>query len=166
MLRPKARSEGLSRIEYGSLLFIHDSENGRTHELNDTAARVFKACDGHSSVDELAAQLPGSPGDFGPDLVLSALAQLGRVGLLEDAFPTLPFVPRRRFVGTALLAPIVISVATPSRAVAASSGPDGNDGTIDGDGAGGPDGTAKDAGTPGDGGPGPDGAGDKEDGGP
>jgi len=183
MSRPKARVEGLTTIERGDSLFVHDGENGRTHELNATAAAVYKACDGQADPAELATRLTGSPsGADGEDLVLSALSQLGRAGLLESAFPAPPGVTRRRFVGTSLMAPLIITVVTPGRAAAASG--DGtdlvdskdNDGfagtnhpagdtpkdadTADGDGAG-----AKDSATPSDGGTGVvDGAGAKLDG--
>src|SRR5215510_129721 len=83
-MTPKARQEGLLVQEVGDELAVYDRESHRAHRLNQTAAVVWRHCDGQRSVDDLTAVLQK---DLSPmadhELVLLALDRLSAAHLLE-----------------------------------------------------------------------------------
>jgi hypothetical protein len=56
-LLPKARSEGIITKEVDGELLIYDRARDQAHCLNETAAAVWKRCDGQSSVQEIGQHL-------------------------------------------------------------------------------------------------------------
>ena len=124
----KARSEGLIIKELDGELAIYDEREHRAHELNETAAAVWRRCDGETPLDQIAAEIAAEsdlPQD--EDIVRIALDQLSRAGLLEDG--SAARVSRRQVIqrlglaGTsALLLPAVTTIVAPTRAMA-QSGP-------------------------------------------
>jgi hypothetical protein len=130
-LRPIARTEGLMTEEVDDELLVYDQRHESAHRLNRTAAIVWRNADGNRSVGDLVKVLAETLGDLADeDLVMVALDDLGRSGLLLDDEPRPADetrVSRRRFirrvgvVGTAALAlPIVYSMASPTPAAAQS----------------------------------------------
>src|SRR5579864_3203567 len=75
---PVARSESLIVEELDEEILVYDQLNARAHCLNGTAARVWRACDGSTSVADLSAQL-----GLDTDAVDQALAELESNGLMD-----------------------------------------------------------------------------------
>lgn len=134
----KARSDDLIVKELGRELAIYDEREHRAHELNATAATVWRHCDGKSSVSEIASAMAAEselPAD--EEIVELALDQLSRGGLLEEPWKRLEAPTSRRqvirrlgLVGTAaLLLPAVTTIVAPTRAMAQSAPPTPSDPT-------------------------------------
>ena len=70
-LKPLARSDELIIEEIGDELLVADRKNNRAHSLNALAARVWHACDGETTTEQLVAKV-----DADPDAVAHALAEL------------------------------------------------------------------------------------------
>jgi len=68
--------------EIGDELLVADRKNNRAHSLNPLAARVWHACDGDTTTEQLVAKL-----DADPDAVAHALAELSDCELLERDGP-------------------------------------------------------------------------------
>ena len=98
---PKARREAIITKEVDGELLVYDRERDRAHCLNETAAAIWRLCDGRTSVSEIALNLQKAEGsrqkaegsDPTPDtrrptpdtqVVWLALDQLQRSHLLEE----------------------------------------------------------------------------------
>ncbi len=119
---PLARTDQLIVKEVDDEVLVYDLKTDQAHCLNDTAALVWKNCDGKNSVSEIQASLAneaGAPVDEG--VVWLALDQLEKFKLLAEA-PTLPTIfagmGRRQLIRTlglvAVTLPVIISIATPT----------------------------------------------------
>jgi hypothetical protein len=85
MIRPRARAKGVLTEPVGDGAIVHDQEWARQHTLNQTAAVVWRHCDGQHTVEELAALVNRELGISGDDsVVLLALAQLDEARLLAE----------------------------------------------------------------------------------
>jgi Coenzyme PQQ synthesis protein D (PqqD) len=123
-LKPLARSEGLVVEEVGDELLVADPLSSRAHSLNAFAARVWQACDGETTTEELVTKL-----DSDRDSVAHALAELSDCELLERTGP--PIVGNggmtRRDLGVRAAkvgaAAAIISVALPVAEAAATPTP-------------------------------------------
>jgi hypothetical protein len=136
-MKPLARRDGLVIRSLAGETLVYDLERHQAHCLNPAAASVFRLCDGGRSPEEIASLL-GEPAD--PDVreavVAAALGQLAEAQLLaaDVVAPPAPgpaapaeaaSASRRellRRVGTALLAPAIVSIVAPTAAQAASAG--------------------------------------------
>jgi hypothetical protein len=83
-LKPLARSDDLIIEEVGDELLVCDPEKNRAHSLNAFAARVWQACDGETTADELVVKL-----DSDRDSVAWALAELSDCELLDRNGPVI-----------------------------------------------------------------------------
>ena len=128
---PLARTEQLIVKEVDGEVLVYDLKTDQAHCLNNTAAKVWKNCDGEKSVSDITAALSidsGTPVDEG--VVWLALNQLETFALLDKA-PTAPSafagVSRRqlmRVLGVAAIAlPVVSKILAPTAAEAASKFP-------------------------------------------
>lgn len=126
----KARTDGLIVKELGQELAIYDEREHRAHELNATAASVWRHCDGESSIRDIAAAMAaesGLPAD--EEIVKLGIEQLSRGGLLEEIQSGFDAPTSRRQVirrlglvgSAALLLPAVTTIVAPTRAMAASA---------------------------------------------
>src|SRR5262245_44532908 len=121
-VKPRARS-GLIARTVGEELVVYDPQTHVAQCLNRTAALVFQAADGCTSVAELSAELQRRAQVEVPhDVVWATLEKLAEAGLLEEQPPARPQEPSRRSairaVGVAALAPIVASLVVPTPAEA------------------------------------------------
>jgi coenzyme PQQ synthesis protein D (PqqD) len=127
---PLARNDGLVVQELSGEVLVYDLKRHHAHCLNPTAAFVWKHCDGHTTVEEIAKALALE--GRAPDevrLVWLALEQLAKSHLLADE-PALPAryasnrVSRRKMMrlgaGMALALPLVASLVAPTPAQAAT----------------------------------------------
>jgi hypothetical protein len=133
--KPRARSEGLVIQELPDEVLIYDLERDKAHCLNQTAAIVWKNCDGKTSVSQLAQILARESGlPANNELVWLALEQLNKAKLLPDAVKqsegkkpmTRREVIKRIGLGAAAAIPVVTSIVAPMAAQAATLFPPGS----------------------------------------
>lgn len=80
-----ARKEGLVIQEMPDEVLVFDLETNKAHCLNETAAFVWKACDGKNSVADITKLFGNQSGTSVPeDLVWLALDQLKTKNLIEN----------------------------------------------------------------------------------
>jgi hypothetical protein len=120
---PKSRRSDLLIDQVGDETIVYDQLRQEAHSLNRLASIVWRQNDGTRSVEELAelagAEL-GAPAD--QSIIEYALDKLATAHLLEGGAITRRDVVRRMtFAGAAAVAlPVVLSIAAPTAAMAAS----------------------------------------------
>ncbi|HVG33093.1 MAG TPA: PqqD family protein [Pyrinomonadaceae bacterium] len=127
---PRARRAQLIVKELPNETLVYDEESHEAHCLNQTAAFVWRHCDGHTSIAKMGRLLEKQAKTKVPEqLVWSALEQLEKSHLLEGPAPR-PMLTegmsrreliRRLGIGTALALPVVVSIVAPTAAEAAST---------------------------------------------
>jgi hypothetical protein len=128
------RRQRLMIDELPDEVLVYDLDRHKAHCLNQTAALVWKHCDGRTSVSQIAEQLAkelGAPVD--EKLVWFALDQLGRDHLLAEGVvppPTMKGMTRRQMVRALGLAavvavPLITSIVAPIPVATASCGGNG-----------------------------------------
>lgn len=125
---PKARKDSLVTRQIPGELLVYDLKNHKAYCLNETAATIWKSCDGKRSVRDLAAKLEkeqSSPVD--DKIVWLALDQLEKSNLLQTKTTKpfgLPPISRRSLIRagivTAVTLPLVTMIASPVAAQAGS----------------------------------------------
>ena len=103
--RPLARTDELIVEELEGQVLIYDQRTDEAHCLSPAAARVWRACDGRTDRQQLAAQLELDPSD-----VTQALAELEACGLLDGIGSG---VTRREATARIAKAGAAAAVATP-----------------------------------------------------
>jgi hypothetical protein len=142
---PKARSEGLITKEVDGELLIYDRIRDKAHCLNQTAASIWRHCDGHTRPHEIARLLSNDRNNRSTEdsldesVVWLALTELRRSHLLDkpkDKGPSpqailgMSLMSRREAVrriglGTAITLPIVATMTAPTPAQAGTCRPNG-----------------------------------------
>jgi hypothetical protein len=145
---PEARRGGIIRKEVDGELLIYDLTRDKAHCLNESAAAIWKLCDGRTSTKDIAASLSKEVGaSVDERVVWLALADLRRSHLLEEPKridqgavrnnsqsqrkqsgqwpPAILGMSRREAVkriglGAAIALPVVISITAPTAVQAAS----------------------------------------------
>lgn len=127
---PRARQQGLIIENLPGEVLVFDSERDRAHCLNQTAALVWKYCDGKTTVSEMARNLERDLNSPNVDerMVSYALEQLSRDHLLEESIvpaAMLSGLTRRQMVRTLGIAaviavPVVTSIVVPTAQAATS----------------------------------------------
>jgi hypothetical protein len=138
---PLARTDQLIVKDVDGEVLVYDLKTDQAHCLNSTAAKVWRHCDGETSVQEIARSLQQSEGaSVDERLVWLALDEMKRFNLLAVT-PAKPVefagLTRRRLMqamGVAAIAlPVVISIVSPTPAQAASPCSKGQTCTLDSD---------------------------------
>jgi hypothetical protein len=135
-LRPRRRTAGLVVKELDGETLIYDLNSHRAHRLNLACGTVWHACDGATSLPELAERVHAAAGlPLDESLVHLALQELEKAGLLQEVgrpAPALPRISRREATrrlalagGLSLLVPAVTSIVAPTAAEAGSCLPPG-----------------------------------------
>ena len=126
-LMPIARKEGLVIQEMPDEVLVYDLETNKAHCLNQTAASVWKSCDGISSITEIKTKLEKEFKTTIPeDFIWLALDQLSKDKLLEKEIETkISGMSRRdviKKIGFASMAalPVVAMLSFPQSALAVS----------------------------------------------
>lgn len=132
---PRARKTGLIVKEVDGEILIYDQERNKAHCLNPTAAKIWKYCDGQTTLAAAGASLSrelDAPVD--ETLVQYAVDQFAADHLLETevGMPAfmIPGLNRRQMVRTlglaaAVAVPLVTSIIAPTPAQAATCLPNG-----------------------------------------
>ena len=125
---PTARTSGLVVQDVPNEVLVYDLESNKAHCLNQTAALVWRACDGKTSVPEIARLIGSQAGEkVSDDLVWLAVDQLQENGLLGAQIQTKFAGQSRRDalkkIGMASMValPIIASLAAPKSVMANTS---------------------------------------------
>jgi hypothetical protein len=126
--RPIARKSGLVVQEVPDEVLVYDLESNKAHCLNQSAAIVWKSCDGNNSVSEIAKLVESQAGGkVTEDFVWLAIDQLSENNLLEKQIPSsFEGTSRREVIKKIGLAsmvaiPVIASLVAPQSALAAAS---------------------------------------------
>jgi hypothetical protein len=126
---PKARHAQLIVKELANETLVYDEDSNEAHCLNQTAAFVWKHCDGRTSIKRLGRMLDKqTEGAVSEQVVWSAIEQLERSHLLEEPVPRPAHVTqmsrraliRNIGIAAAVTLPLVTSIVAPTAAEAAS----------------------------------------------
>lgn len=119
-LMPEARSEGLVVQELSGEMLVYDRRRHKAHCLNQTAALVWKHCDGKTTVEQTARALEReSKAPVSEDVVWLGVEQLSKTHLLRDGAPrhksglTRREVLRRAGLAAVIALPVVTSIVAP-----------------------------------------------------
>ena len=125
---PVARKNGLVVQEVPGELLVYDLDTNKAHCLNETAAMVWKACDGANSITDIVKIIEGqSEGSVNDDFVWLAIDQLSENNLLEKemrvAFSGTSRREAIKKIGLATMVglPIIASLVAPQNVLAATS---------------------------------------------
>ncbi|REJ78503.1 MAG: PqqD family protein [Acidobacteria bacterium] len=124
---PIARKEGLVIQEASGEVLVYDLDKDKAFSLNPTAAEVWRACDGNSSVAEIASNLSGSRDQEEKEKVVwLALDQLKEKNLIANEITSrFEGVNRREVIkkvglATAIALPVIAMLSFPSSTLAAA----------------------------------------------
>ena len=133
-MTPVARQDNLLTQDVGDELVVYDQTRHRVHRLNQTAASVWRQCDGRTTIADMAMVLPQH--EASEEVVWLALEKLGKAHLLESSVESpaevrdqsrRDWMKRMAFAGgAALLLPVVTSMSAPTPAMA-NTGDDDDD---------------------------------------
>lgn len=125
---PTARKTGLVVQEVPNEVLVYDLDSNKAHCLNETAAIVWKSCDGKNSISDIVKFVAAETGGVvTEDFVWLAIDQLNENDLLEAKLkPAFAGESRRNVIKKIGLAaviglPIVASLAAPRSALANAS---------------------------------------------
>jgi hypothetical protein len=126
---PKARKDDLVMRQIPGELLVYDLKRHKAFCLNDTAASIWKSCNGKRTVAELAAQLEKNETSPIDDKVIwLALDQLEKSNLLQGNLgrpASFSSVSRRSLlragIATAIALPIVTMIAAPTAQAAGTA---------------------------------------------
>ena len=125
---PIARKNDLVVQDMPDEVLVYDLNSNKAHCLNQTAAMVWKSCDGKNSVSEIAKLIElQAGGSVSEDFVWLAIDQLGENDLLEQEIKsTFAGQTRREVIKKIGLAaviglPIVASMVAPPNVLAVVS---------------------------------------------
>lgn len=122
---PIARKEKLVIQEMPDEVLVYDLETNKAHCLNQTAAFVWKYCDGENSVADIVNQFEQKSGDkVQEDLIWLAIDQLNERNLLEKDLPVKFAGQTRRSVlkkiglASMVALPVIASLTAPTAVMA------------------------------------------------
>lgn len=119
---PVARKNGLVVQEMPDEVLVYDLDTNKAHCLNQTAAKVWKSCDGNNTVSDIAKLFEAQE-----DLVWLAIDQLNENNLLEQEIKANFEGQSRRDVikkiglASMVAIPVVASLVAPPNALATAS---------------------------------------------
>lgn len=125
---PVARQSGLVVQEMPDEVLVYDLDTNKAHCLNQSAAFVWKSCDGSNTVSDIVQQFESNGrGKVTEDFVWLAIDQLNENGLLENKVaPRFRGQSRRQVLKTIGLAsvaalPVIASLVAPKSAYGVAS---------------------------------------------
>lgn len=128
LLKPSARKEGLVIQEANDEILIYDLKTNKAHCLNQTAAFVWRTCDGNTPISQIAETFSRNVGSrVPPDMIWLAIEQLNERSLLaENITSKLNQQTRREAIkkiglSLAVALPVIATLTAPTSVMAASS---------------------------------------------
>jgi hypothetical protein len=130
---PKARTSKLIVKKLQSEVLVYDEHNHKAHCLNETAALVWKFCDGRTSIPQMTHMLEKELSVAVPEQTIwLAIKQLQGSRLLEMSGSQQAWIPQTsrravmRTIGIAAIAlPLITTITNPTAAAAATCVPGG-----------------------------------------
>jgi len=126
--RPIARKAGLVIQEVPDEVLVYDLETNKAHCLNQSAAMIWRSCDGNKTISEIASLVGAQVGGkVTEDFVWLAIDQLSENSLLEKEIAvSFEGQSRREAIkkigmATMIAVPVIASLVAPQSALAASS---------------------------------------------
>lgn len=126
--RPIARKNGLVVQEVPDEVLVYDLDTNKAHCLNQSAALIWRSCDGNNSVTQIARLVESqSGGKVTEDFVWLAIDQLSENNLLEQQMTANFNGQSRREVikkiglASMVAVPVIASLVAPQSALAAQS---------------------------------------------
>lgn len=125
---PMARHNGLVVQEMPDEVLVYDMDTNKAHCLNQSAAFVWKSCDGNNTVGDIVKQFEANGnGKVTEDFVWLAIDQLNENGLMDSKIaPRFEGQSRRQVLKTIGLAsmvalPVIASLVAPQKALGSAS---------------------------------------------
>ena len=126
---PRARKDGLVIKELVNETLVYDLERDKAHCLNQTAALVWKRCDGKTTIAKMTSLLQEQlDTSVSADVVWLAVKQLRDFHLVEsygEETVPMPLVSRRnlvlKYAPAALVLPLIMSISAPTAAQASTN---------------------------------------------
>ena len=125
---PSARKAGLVVQDMPDEVLVYDLDSNKAHCLNNSAALIWKSCDGTNSVADIVRKFESESGEkVSEDFVWLAIDQLSENALLEKSIkPNFAGKSRRdviKKIGFASMVaiPVIASLVAPQSALAAAS---------------------------------------------
>lgn len=125
---PMARQNGIVVQEMPDEVLVYDLDSDKAHCLNQSAAFVWRSCDGSNTVGDIVKQFESNGGGkVTEDFVWLAIDQLNENGLLQnEVAPRFKGQSRRQVLKTIGLAsvvalPVIASLVAPQSALGAVS---------------------------------------------
>lgn len=123
--KPKARKENLVIQEMPNEVLVFDTETNKAHCLNQTAAFVWKACDGENSISDITKLFGNESGkSVDENLIWLAIDQLNESNLLAEELKadfkgqTRREVLKKIGLAAVIALPLVSSLVAPTAALA------------------------------------------------
>lgn len=130
---PEARQDGLVIQDMPEEVLVYDLNTNKAHCLNQTAAFVWKSCDGKNTVTDITSLFSHqTDNDINEDLVWLAIDQLNEKNLLKTQMASKFQGESRRSVikkiglAAVIALPVVASLAAPTSVLAVVSCACGN----------------------------------------
>ncbi len=131
---PRMRKQRLIIDELADEVLVYDLDRHKAHCLNQTAALVWKLCDGRTMPRAIARHLQRELDQpFSEDLVWLALRQLNRSHLLESVSLPTQFagmsrreIVRAMGIAAAVSVPLITSIVSPTAVQASTCFPGGH----------------------------------------
>lgn len=125
---PTARKNGLVVQEMPDEVLVYDLDTNKAHCLNQSAAFVWRSCDGSKSVTDIVREFEAEGrGKVTEDFVWLAIDQLNENNLLDNEIaPRFAGQSRRQVLKTIGFAsmvalPVIASLVAPQKALGAAS---------------------------------------------
>jgi len=126
--KPVARHSGLVVQEMPGEVLVYDMDSNKAHCLNETAALVWRSCDGNNTVEDIVRSFERNAGaKVSEDLVWLAIDQLNSNGLLADTVESKLAGQSRREVlkkigfASVIALPVIASLVAPQSVLAFTS---------------------------------------------
>lgn len=126
--KPMARQNGLVVQDMPGETLVYDTQTNKAHCLNESAAAIWRNCDGTQTIEEIVENFNKvSGGQVSDDFVWLAIDQLNENGLIEGEISKRFEGSSRRqalkTIGTASLValPVIASLVAPQNALASLS---------------------------------------------
>lgn len=126
---PQAREDDVVVQELPGEVLVYDLKTHKAHCLNETAAIVWKHCDGSTTIAELASIVSQElSAAVDETFVWTAIDRLAKAGLLQSPVQRPAGISRRAAMkwalATAAAVPLVTSITAPAAAQTVSCVPD------------------------------------------
>lgn len=130
MILPLARTQDVVVQELGEEILVYDLKIHKAFNLNETSSKVYQACDGKTTFEELKRRHK-----FTDDLIYLTLDQLKDENLIEDYQAKFAGVSRREVIrkvglATMIALPVIIGLTAPTAIQALSCGGTNPAGTV------------------------------------